>query len=173
MKRLVILFVAGFIAVLLQVTLLAHLPFGSLKPELVLIVVLYVGVFLPATEGGVLSFALGYLSDLFTGHLMGLFTFTRVTAWLVARLASRMLNLKSVPAQTIFVALYTIIDYFVMVAALRFFGGGDYPVPEAGSAVWKAAILNAVAAPFVIMVLLWLERRLSTDEEPRSFQHLR
>ena len=172
-KRIVILFVAGFIAVLLQVTLLAYLPFGSLKPDLVLIVVLYAGVFLPATEGGVLSFGLGYVADLFTGRLIGLFTFMRVMAWLVARLAGGMLNLKSIPAQTIFVAIYGVMDYFVMTAILRVFGGGEYPVPEAGSAIWKTALMTAAAAPFVIGALLRLERRFSTDTERRSLELLR
>ncbi len=170
--RIVILFLAGVIAVLLQVTLFAHLPFGSLKPDLVLIVVLYAGVFLPPTEGGVLSFGLGYVTDIFTGRLIGLFTFTRVMAWLVARLASGMLNLRSVTAQTIFVAIYCVMDYFVMVAALRFFGGGEYPVPEAGSAIWKTALMSAVAAPFVISALHRLERRFSTDAERRSLELL-
>lgn len=173
MKRIAILALAGFIAVLLQVTLLAHLPFGSLKPDLVLIVVLYAGVFLPPTEGAVLGFGLGYVMDLFGGRLIGLFTFTRVVAWLVAKLASGMLNLKSVPAQTIFVAIYGVMDYFVMVAVLRVFGGGEYPVPEAGSAIWKTALMSAAAAPFVITALLRLERRFSTDAERRSLELLR
>jgi len=171
-KRLLLLFVAGFIAVLLQVTVFAHLPFGPVKPDLLLIVVIYVGIFLPATEGGVLSFALGYLADLFSGNLIGLFTFTRVSAWLVAKLASGMLNLKSVPAQTIFVAFYSFVDYFVMVAALRFFGGGEYPLPEAASALWKTALMNAVAAPFVIIAISRLERRFSTDDDRRPLELL-
>ena len=173
MKRFLLLFAAGFVAVILPVTLLDYLPFGGLKPDLLLIVVLYIGFFLPANEGGVLAFALGYVEDLFSGHLIGLFTLMRVTAWLVARLVSGMLNLKSVPAQTIFVAIYSIADYFIMIGALRLFGGADFPVPTAGPELWKTALMNAAAAPIVITILLRTERRLSTDQARRSVELLR
>jgi hypothetical protein len=112
MKRLSILFLAGMIAVLLQATLLAQLPGGSLKPDLLLIVILYIGFFLAPTEGGILSFV--------------------------------------------------ILDTFIMIGVLRFFGGGDYPVPEIGGLIWYRALLNAVAAPFVMMALFRAERRFNT-----------
>jgi rod shape-determining protein MreD len=162
MKRLSILLLAGIVAVVLQATLLAQLPGGSLKPDLLLIVVLYIGFFLAPTEGGILSFVLGYLADLLLGYLMGLFTFARVTAWLFSKLASGMLNLKSVPAQTLFVALYTVVDAFVMIGVLKLFGGAEYPAPEIGRVMLYKALLNAVAAPLVITVLFRLERRFQT-----------
>ncbi len=173
MKRFLLLFAAGFVAVLIQVTLLDYLPLGGLKPDLLLIVVLYIGFFLPSNEGGVLCFALGYVEDLFSGHLMGLFTLMRVVAWLAARLMSGMLNLKSVLAQTIFVAIYSIADYFIMVGALRLFGGAEFPVPSAGADLWRLALLNAAAAPLVITLLLRADRRLSRDQDRRSLELLR
>jgi len=169
-KRFLLFLAAGFVAVLLQATLLDHLPLGGLKPDLLLIIVLYIGFFLPSNEGAVLSFALGYVQDLFAGHLIGLFTLMRVTAWLAAKLMSGMLNLRSVFAQTIFVAIYSIADYFIMTGVLRLFGGAEYPLPAAGSAIWKTALLNAAAAPIVITTLLRIEKRLSTDQERRSLE---
>ena len=41
MKRILILLLAGLAAVLLQVTIFTWLPFGGLKPDLLLIVVLF------------------------------------------------------------------------------------------------------------------------------------
>ena len=172
MKRFSILFVAGIMALLLQATLFSYLPWGSLKPDLLLIVVIYLGFFLLPTEGGILAFSLGYFGDLFSGHLMGLFAFTRVSAWLISKLASGLLDLKSVPAQTIFVALYTVLDSFIMIGALRLFGGADYPRPELGGLVWRQALVNAVAAPFVITALLRIERRLNTSGERKSLELL-
>ena len=162
MKRILILLLAGLIAVLLQATLFTWLPLGRFKPDLLLIVVLYIGFFLPPTEGGVLSFLLGYLADLFSGPVMGLFTFTRVVAWFLAKLASGVLHVKSTPAQTIFVGIYSGIDALVLVGALRLFGGPDYRAPELGTGVLWQALLNALAAPFVITALARAERRFES-----------
>ena len=162
MKRILILLLAGLIAVVVQVTIFTWLPLGRFKPDLVLIVVLYIGFFLPPTEGGVLAFLLGYLEDLFAGSVLGLFTFARVVAWFLAKLASGVLHVKSTPAQTIFVAIYSGIDALVLVGALRFFGGPDYPAPEIDSGVLWQALLNALAAPFVITALARAERRFES-----------
>lgn len=172
MKRILILLLAGLLAVLIQVTIFTWLPFGGLKPDLVLIVVLYVGFFLPPTEGGVLSFLLGYLADLFSGPVMGLFTFTRVVAWFVAKLASGVLHVKSTAAQTIFVAVYSVLDAWVLVGALRLFGGPGYPAPEPGMEVLWQALLNAVAAPFVITALARAERRFESGHPRRRLDFM-
>ena len=162
MKRILMLILAGLVAVLVQATIFSYLPGGRIKPDLLLIVVLYVGFFLPPTEGGVLSFLLGYLADLFSGPVMGLFTFTRVVAWFLSKLASGVLHVKSTPAQTIFVAVYSGIDALVLVGALRLFGGPDYPAPELDTGVLWRALLNAIAAPFVITGLSRLDRRFES-----------
>jgi rod shape-determining protein MreD len=167
MKRVLLLLVAGFSAILLQATVFSYLPWTDLKPDLLLIVVLYVGFFLAPTEGGVLAFLLGYLADLFSASVMGLFTFTRVVAWFVAKLASGVLHVKSVAAQTIFVAAYTVLDALVLVGALRFFGGPDYPAPDLDARVWFQVLLNTAAAPFVITALGRIEKRFSSGFERR------
>jgi rod shape-determining protein MreD len=164
-KRVGILVTAGLVAVLCQATLFAYLPWGWPKPDFVLIIVLYIGFFLSPTEGGVISFLLGYLTDLFAGHLMGLFTFTRVSAWFLSKLGSGVLHLRSVPAQTLFVSFYTVVDALILVGTLRFFGGPNYPLPELGTRVWIQAALNGVSAPFVITLLQRVERRFSPNME--------
>jgi cell shape-determining protein MreD len=110
----------------------------------------------------VLAFLLGYLADLFSGTVMGLLTFTRVVAWFVAKLASAVLHVKSTPAQTIFVAVYSVLDALVLVGALRLFGGPAYPAPELGTVVLWQALLNAGAAPLVITALARAERRFES-----------
>jgi rod shape-determining protein MreD len=172
MKRVAILIAVGLVAVLCQATLFAYLPWGWPKPDFVLIIVLYIGFFLSPTEGGVISFLLGYFMDLFAGHVMGLFTFTRVSAWFLSKLSSGVLHLRSVPAQTLFVALYTGLDALILVGALRFFGGPDYPLPKLGSRIWIQAALNGVSAPFVITALQRVERRFSPSLERKRLDFL-
>ncbi len=77
----------GFSLLVLQAAAGLLIPIGAWAPNLVLPVVIYLGVAsdVHVVRGALLSFALGYLLDSFTGSPMGLSTFVMVASFLIAR----------------------------------------------------------------------------------------
>lgn len=77
MKRVIFLLLLGFFIIIFQTSLLRYL--GPFKPNLILILVIYVGIFYEYKRGAIISFILGYLVDIFSGNIAGLNTFINLT----------------------------------------------------------------------------------------------
>jgi len=77
MKRIAIPLFLGVILISLQATLVMFLPIQRIRPDLVLIFTLYLGLSYPPISGGILAFAMGYLTDLFSGNALGFYALTR------------------------------------------------------------------------------------------------
>ncbi|MFA5517601.1 MAG: rod shape-determining protein MreD, partial [Desulfuromonadales bacterium] len=73
MTRIFLYFLCGFIFVLAQTALIPQiLPF-ALKPDLLLILIVYLGLNEKYVRGGALAYTLGMFEDVFAGHYLGLY----------------------------------------------------------------------------------------------------
>ncbi len=89
MKLFLLFSLVGFLLVFLQTTLLHLLPFGSIVPDLTLVLCVYWGLNHP-TVGAVLgSFILGYSVDVFSSPVLGLNAFALSLVFLAVYLSSR------------------------------------------------------------------------------------
>ncbi len=77
MKRIAAPLLLGVVLMSIQTTLVMFLPIQRVRPDLVLMLILYLGLSYPPISGGILAFALGYFTDLFSGNVLGLYTLTR------------------------------------------------------------------------------------------------
>jgi rod shape-determining protein MreD len=77
MRRIALPLLLGVFFLTLQATLLTSVSIQKIRPDIVLILVLYLGLSYPMVSGGIFAFFLGYLMDLFSGNTFGLYTFTR------------------------------------------------------------------------------------------------
>jgi rod shape-determining protein MreD len=102
MKRFVLPLFLGVFFLTLQTTLLASFPFQRIRPDMVLILILYLSLSYPMVSGGILAFFLGYLMDLFSGNAVGLFTFSRPFIFFVARLFKERFYLEGFLSQFLF-----------------------------------------------------------------------
>lgn len=86
----------GFLLLVLQSTLAVLISWHPVEPNLLLPIVIFLGVSpdVQLLRGAVISFALGYLLDLFCGNLMGLQTFIMVATFMLARGAGLRLFLR-------------------------------------------------------------------------------
>ncbi len=118
MKRFLILFVTGVLLLTVQTTLLASSSIQKIRPDLVLIFILYLGFSFSTFSGGILAFLMGYLMDLFSGNVLGLYTFTRPLIFFSAQLFRNRFYWEGISFQCLFVFMFTVLEGFLILALL-------------------------------------------------------
>jgi len=110
MKRFLYPFLAGLLLLTFQATLLASLPVNRIRPDVVLILILFLGFSYPTVLGGLIAFSLGFLLDLFSGNAFGLYTFTRPLIFFVAQLFRSHFYWKGFSFQFLFVFIFALLE---------------------------------------------------------------
>jgi rod shape-determining protein MreD len=118
MKRNAILLLLGIFFLTFQTTLLSYLPIQRIRPDIILVLVLYWGLTLPPVSGGIHALFLGYLMDLFSGNSFGLYTFTRPLLFYLAHLFRGGLYLESFPSQSLLVFVFALFEGLLILTLL-------------------------------------------------------
>lgn len=155
MKRMAFSFFLGILFLTLQTTLLSSLPIQRIRPDLVLILILYWGLSCPPISGGILSFFLGYLMDLFSGNSFGLYAFSRPLLFYLAQLFRGRLYLEGSLSQFLFVFLFALFEGFLILALLSAFNpvplGNLYPLLFAF--YFPQSFLTGLITPILFLLL--------------------
>jgi len=172
MIRPVIYFALGFVFVVLQTTLLpAMLPLHY-KPDLLLILVVYLGLNEGYLRGGTLAYLLGSLQDVFAAGYPGLYGLALLGTFLAVRSAAVRLNTESSVLLLLLVSIGTLLQAALILFALGFFA-------DAGS-LWliilkgllPQVLLNLLAAFLLIRSATWLQRRFAPRLKLPGLQRL-
>ncbi|MFQ5903751.1 MAG: rod shape-determining protein MreD [Candidatus Binatia bacterium] len=154
--RLFLLFLSvGFLSVFLQTTFLHLLPFGSIVPDLTLVLCVYWGLNHP-TVGAVLgTFILGYSVDVFSSPVLGLNAFAMSLVFLAVYLSSRCIWIHNplMSAAVVFLASW------VKGAALSVVGTLFLVVDGLWMGVLKYIFLEALFASILAPGIFFLLRR--------------
>jgi rod shape-determining protein MreD len=118
MKRHAILLLLGILFLTFQTTLLSYLPIQRIRPDIVLVLILYWGLTSPPVSGGIHCLFLGYLMDLFSGNSFGLYTFTRPLVFYLAQLFKGRLYIESFPSQSLFVFVFALFEGLLILTLL-------------------------------------------------------
>lgn len=87
MRYLVLLVLACF-GLVFQSTTFTHLTFFGVKPDLLLIIVLFYSIFHGSIQGGIVGFCLGLLEDLYLGRFIGMNALSKgLTSYLIGLIA--------------------------------------------------------------------------------------
>ncbi|HXV20939.1 MAG TPA: rod shape-determining protein MreD [Desulfuromonadales bacterium] len=164
MTRTLVYFPLGFIFLVLQTTLLPPMLPLHFKPDLLLILVVYLGLNEGYVRGGALSYLLGCLQDVFAAGYPGLHGLALLCTFLAVRGAAARLNTESPVLLLLLVSAGTLLQAALVLFALGFFA-------EAG-ALWMIILkgilpqllLNLLAACLLLRAAAWLQRRFA----PRS-----
>ncbi len=152
----------GLGLVLLQVLLASVLP-SAIRPDLVLVFALALGLRSGGTTGLFLAFGLGFTVDVLSGSPPGLFALLRGTACVATRALDHVLYLRAPGPWVAYVVGYTIVDALLMGLALNVF------LPE--SALGWVTVLRRLPGQVVVMAivaapLLLLFLRLEVAAKP-------
>jgi len=148
-------------AVVLQSTVIPDIAIDWIKPDLILVITVLVGLLHGPIGGAAAGLFGGLLEDLFAGRFIGLFGLTRMLAGYLAGLVETRVYREPflVPMATSFVA--TLVSETSLFLILKAFGAA----PGFGRAflhvIGPAAVYNAVVAPLLYRPL----RRLKIEKE--------
>ncbi|MFW6031225.1 MAG: hypothetical protein ACOC9T_01425 [Myxococcota bacterium] len=155
----------GFGLLVLQSTLATLISWHPLEPNLLLPIVIFLGVSpnVRIARGAAISFALGYLLDLFCGNLMSLQTFVMVATFMLARGAGLRLVLRGPVFQVVLTFVVGVLTSGAVLALRAIFEERPpFPAGTAGGTLLSIvgpAFVTAVAAPVIFLAARRIDSR--------------
>jgi rod shape-determining protein MreD len=161
---------AGLALLLLQANLFRltswiHIP--GLVPSLVLPLILFMGVHeYSLARGAIVAFLLGYATDLICIAPVGLFTFTYVAIFVLARAAGVRLAAQTVMMQIVLVLAFSLVHSVMVLVLIAIFGRDAY-VPRT---LYPLTLPHVLATGAVAPAVFQLAQRLhsATVTSPRA-----
>jgi rod shape-determining protein MreD len=133
---------------LFRVTGWIHVP--GLVPSLVLPLILFMGVHeYSIARGAAVAFLLGYVTDLVGGAPVGLFTFTYVGLFLLARAAGVRLAAQTVMLQVVLALAFSLVHSVMVLVLIAIFGKDAYVPRALYPMVIPHVLATAAFAPIV------------------------
>ncbi len=159
MKGFLLFLLIGWLLLILQTTLLKFLSLGVVLPNLVLLTVLYLGLFHRFHRGCALTFFLGYLMDLFSGGPTGLYIFLYLGSFSLAQMIREMFYLKSRLFQIIFILIFSLGNDFFLFLLFWVFSSPVNFSPSLLKWIILQGIYNASVGPFLFLLLERVNQR--------------
>ena len=155
--------IAGWVlaALLLQMTLLPHYLQDPFQPNLLIILVVYLGLKLPHRLGGVAAFSLGLIQDSFSGLYLGLHGFCYLCIYTLLSEISDRLYTDNRALLVLVVFLATIASALLTLLLLVIFSVSKGVYASLLPALIPQALVNALVAS------LFFNFPLSAGEEAR------
>lgn len=160
----------GLLLILVQSNLfrvMGYVPLAGATPSLLLPLVVFMGVHeYSVFRGALLSFALGYLLDVFAAAPTGLYTFSSVVVFVVSRVAGVRLAAQTALTKIALAFAFSLLEGTVVIILTAIFGG-DAARPRAlASLVLPHAVSTALIAPLVFQVAQRVHQATITVPRP-------
>jgi rod shape-determining protein MreD len=161
---------AGFALLLLQANLFRligwiHIP--GLVPSLVLPLILFMGVHeYSLARGATVSFMLGYATDLIGIAPVGLFTFTYVAIFALARAAGVRLAAQTTMMQVVLVLAFSLVHSVMILVLLAIFGRDAYVPRTLYVLTLPHVIATGAVAPFIFRLAQRIHSATVTSPRP-------
>jgi rod shape-determining protein MreD len=115
----------AWLALLLQTVLLPPFFAGGIKPDLLLLLTIWIGLRESPWRGGMLVYGIGWLYDAYAGVYPGLHGFVLLTVFLTVRGMATRLNTESLPLLWGLIGGGTLLQGLLTVFALQFFADAE------------------------------------------------
>jgi rod shape-determining protein MreD len=161
MIRVVAYFLLGLLFILVQTALVSRiLPF-SLKPDLLLILAVYLGLNESYVRGGILAYLLGCLNDVFAGRYLGLYGLALLATFFAVRGVGGRLNTESSTLLLSLVFAGTFLEGSALFFALAFFADAAPPFLAFLQQLLPQALLNVAATLLLIHILPRVQKQVA------------
>ena len=128
----------------------AHARIGRPIPALVLPLILFMGVHeYPLARGAAVAFVLGYATDAIGIAPIGLYTFTYVASFLLARGAGVRLAAQTAALQVLLIGAFAVLQSIMILVLLAIFGRDPWVPRSLYPLALPHAIATAAVAPLV------------------------
>ncbi len=162
----------GFVLMLVQTAILSRVLPGTMKPELLLVLVVYIGLSEDYFSGGALCWFLGCLEDVFAGGDLGLYGIAFLLVFLAIRAAASRFNTESSMLLLVLVFFATLVKGALLVLLLLFFSDSGSQWSLIVEVLVPQAVLNTLAAIVLIRGALAVQRRSASGRTIPGLQHL-
>ncbi len=161
MKDYIIILPLAILFLLIKSTILPWMPL----PDVLLIITFHLAITRPTAIGVILTFVMGYLSDAFTGGVMGVTSFSLIIVYVFTYLFSHKLQIKSRNAQTIMLGLFSLVKglvvYYLMLDIVN--------LAVLYKVIIPTALMTGLLAPIIILALLRLDDRFELNKFKGTF----
>jgi len=157
MNRILMYLAMGGVALILQTVLLPALLPAGFKPDLILILVIYLGLHEKIWRGGILTYLLGRGFDVFAGSFPGLYGFVLLGIFLAVRAIVSRVNAESSLLLLGLVLLGTLLQGALTLFALEFFIADGRFWPQVLWTLPLQILLNLLAAFLFLKLALWIQ----------------
>lgn len=147
----------GWIALMLQSTIISYLAFKLIIPDLLLMILVHAGVHRRGADGVGLAVSYGYLMDLFSGRTFGLFIFIYITIFIFIRVLSVRLLFNTRYIQFLLTFFATILNE-TLLFILDHTTFKSLTILDWLYLATTRAIINALLVSMMFPILLWLDR---------------
>lgn len=146
------------VAVILQTVFLPLVMHGYYKPDLILILVIYLGLHGKLWRGGLLVYLIGWCYDGVAGVFLGLNGFVLLGIFLVVRGVVTRINAESSALLLLLVVAGTVLQFVMAAFALDFFSQAARIWPQMAWQLPVQLLLNLIAAFILLRLTVWLQR---------------
>jgi rod shape-determining protein MreD len=153
MGLVVMVLIAAVGSVLLETTILHVLPFGTVAPDLLVVLCVYLALHEHTATGTLGAFLLGYFADNFSGNVVGLQAFAMTLVFVLVYSLARQLWMDNVVANVAVVFMASVLKALAVASLLAFYLAKEYPWPHLFATMWIEAAIAAVFAPFIFSML--------------------
>lgn len=152
MKKTLIYFILAVLFLIIESTLAQTILPPLLIPDVILIMVFYLGFHRVSIEGVLITFMLGYLADAFAGGIIGLSSFTLLLIFILTSRLSKIVALNSLLIKIGGTAFMSILKGAATYIFLRFL---NQEIPF--YIIFPIAVSTAIVSPVVINILQKVE----------------
>jgi rod shape-determining protein MreD len=166
--RVLITFALGLFFMLLQSSVFSQFLPANLKPDLLLILVIYLGIHETYVRGGLVCYLLGCLKDVFAGIYTGLFGFTFLLIFYAVRGIGGRFNSENPFFLLLLTVVGTILESVAVIFSIGFFADHTPPFLLIGRQLPAQVLLNLLAAILLLLCVFPFMRRLMPQRQLRN-----
>lgn len=158
MNRALVYFALAGVAVVMQTVLLPLCMQGDYKPNLILILVVYLGLHERPWSGALIVYLMGWLFDGVGGVFPGLHGFVLVGIFFAVRGVVTRVNTESSALLLLLVMAGTVLHVLMVAFALDFFRQGVHIWSQLLWQIPLQLLLNVLAAFVLLKLTVWLQQ---------------
>ncbi|HKJ04921.1 MAG TPA: rod shape-determining protein MreD [Geopsychrobacteraceae bacterium] len=171
MRILIVYFTVGLIFMLLQTTLLPMLLPDALLPNLLLILILYLGLSESFIRAMLLCLILGLLQDCFSSTSLGLYGVVNLAIFLQVRMLVTRLSAESPALLLLLVAGGTVVQSFLIGFFLTLFAEAGAVISILMPVLPGQMLVNLLAATVLLGILLYFQPQFGTRSGMARLPH--
>ena len=140
----------------LQTSVLHRIPIGGMKPDLVLIIVVYLGLVKGAEVGTLSGFIFGLIEDVVSGTYLGSNALAKTIVGFFCGVGGKRLYTHNMFSQILFVSLSSVINIVLRLSINGF-------VTEWRQVFLYETVYNLLCCPFLVIIFRQAEKQLKTS----------